>query len=177
MSDDDRAGSTGAPPLRSEPRASTGNGSPLRETWVQFGCLFIVLVAGVALLAQAASGVEEVAQASSPSTVASWKLDAGFISCLTRQVTQVVPPNFSANVPEEISSYDPQLFDQLTRVVAPIRRLAPRGSSRPVVVLRLELVHQPEGCLGVIVKAQWPNGSVHYGTASLVSSGRLPVTQ
>jgi hypothetical protein len=173
MIDEDRKYAIGVPAvLLSEPKLSPGHRSSVRAKWVQLGSLFVIVVAGVALLAQGFCGVQEVTTMRSPSVVASWNLENALLSCLTSQVTEVVPPNFSASVLVPINETDPQVFDQLTRAVAPVRRLAPRG--RHVITLRLQRVRRHRGCLGVVVKARWPNHSVHRGSASLVSSARLP---
>ena len=174
MIDDDFGHGMGMP-AQDEPEASAGDQSPLRSKWVHLGTLFVVVVAGVALLAQGLFGAQEVSAASSPSTIASWELQNALLSCLTRQVTEVVPPNYSVSVVTEISETDPKVFDQLTRAVAPVRRIAPRG--RDVIDLRLVRVRRPRGCLGVVVRARWPNRSVHFGSASLVGPGRLPSSE
>lgn len=95
MIDDDFGHGMGMPgPFQDEPEVSAGDQSPPPSKWVHLGTLFVVVVAGVALLAQGLFGAQEVSAASSPSTIASWELQNALLSCLTRQVTEVVPPNY-----------------------------------------------------------------------------------
>ena len=99
---------TSAPP--GERRSSGGDHPGHRQRWVEVGSILIVVVAGIALLAQSVNGAQEVTALHDPSNISSWKLDNAFFSCLTGQVTDVVPPGSSVYLPVQISDRDPEVL-------------------------------------------------------------------
>jgi hypothetical protein len=132
---------------------------------------FVVLVTASAFLVEIRSGVAFTISLRSSSNVAHWNLDDAYFSCLTHQVEGLVPSGKRVWV----SQYTPNgTRDAITleKVVAPYAPLAYRSTG--VVRLYLVRAHQPDGCLGVRVKAVAPGGAVRFGSGSLTGSLPLP---
>jgi hypothetical protein len=150
--------------------------SQWRTNATRIAMVVIVLAVGVSLLVEIKSGVAETNHLVSSEYVASQNLEDAYFQCLTHQVKSLVP----ATKRVWVSAHTPGgRMDDITlkKVVLSYATIAYRQAG--VVRLTLEKTHGTRtGCLGMIVKAQAPDGTVRFGSGSLVGSIRqLPLDQ
>jgi hypothetical protein len=137
----------------------------------RFAALLVLLVVASALLVEISSGISETNYLRSSTNVARWNLDMEYYACLTHQVESLVPKGrpvwASGDTPN-----GPADAITLKKVLAPYAPL----ELKPGDLVHLFLITAPhdDGCLGMQVRAVWPNGTVRFGAGSLVDTHRLP---
>ncbi len=142
--------------------------SSASSTLVQLvAAALVIVVVVVTVFVELGSGVSETDTLRSSANVADATLNDAYFACLTRQVEGLIPPER----PVWASTHSPNGVANavaLKKVLAPYAPLSVGSSG----LVRLYLInnHHHDGCLGVRVKAVWPDGTVRLGTGSLVTT-------
>ncbi len=136
---------------------------------------FVALVVASAIVVEVRSSVAETNRLTSSGYVASQNLQYAYYQCLSHQVKSLV----SSRERVWVSTHDPDGHKNMSlkKVVAPYAPVAYQSTG--VVKLTLVGARGTKGsCLGMRVKAESPDGTVRFGSGSLVGSTKdLPPDQ
>jgi hypothetical protein len=134
----------------------------------------VPVLVGVAVVWSAVVGIGHSWSTASPASTAAWELDASYYACLAAQVHSVAPTSGEVWV-SEVTPNSPQWYRTLWKVVAETD-LTVTTDARGVVDLSLVTAPNGGGCLGVQVRAVYPDGAQRLGTGTLRSTRTLPTT-
>lgn len=141
--------------------------------WLRAAARFGVLCAAVAGLAVGAvHGARSAASLEGPRAVARANLDDRYYACLTAQARTLVRPGQTV----EISTANLGDWGTLAKAVAGWAVLTDHRA-RAAAVLSLESLPGPGACLGSVVVARYPDGSVRRGVGAAVPGSGPPPSQ
>jgi len=131
--------------------------------------LALALVALGALVVGSVHGARSSVGRADAGAVASARLDDAYYECLAAQAGSLVGPGLLVDV----STADPGSWATLVKVVAP-RDVLTTAQTGSVAVLTLTRRPGPGACLGSVVVARYPNGSVRDGTGGSLPGDESP---
>jgi hypothetical protein len=131
--------------------------------------LALALVALGALVVGSVHGARSSVGRADAASVASARLDDAYYGCLAAQAGSLVGPGLVVDV----STSDPGSWGTLVKVVAP-RDVLTTDQGRSAAVLTLARRPGPGACLGSVVVARYPDGTVRQGTGGSLPGDESP---
>jgi len=131
--------------------------------------LALALVAVGALVVGSVHGARSSVGRADATSVTSARLDDAYYGCLAAQTESLVGPGLVVDV----STSDPGSWGTLVKVVAP-RDVLTTDQARSAAVLTLARRSGPGACLGSVVVARYPNGTVRDGTGGSLPGDESP---